>query len=92
MTSSNPTKRRWNKSEIRAARKIELAPLLARRGIRLQPLREGNFCVVDYDDLLIKESYWRWPSKHIEGNAIDFFVLVEGMSFADAMALLAQAH
>ena len=48
--------------------------------------------VVAYDDLLIKHSYWRWPSKDIGGNAIDYFVLVEGMSFADAMLLLEQAQ
>ena len=50
------------------------------------PTGDRNFCVVDYDDLLIIESYWRWPFKNLEGNAIDFFVLVESMSFADAMA------
>ena len=88
----NRTNTRWNKAQIRAARSVQLAPLLIKRGMRLQPLAEENFCVIAYDDLLIKESYWRWPSKNIEGNAIDFFVFVEGMSFAEAMTLLAHAH
>jgi len=92
MTSPRETKQRWNPSEIRAARRVALAPLLARRGLRLQPLGEDNFCVVAYDDLLIKRSYWRWPSRNREGNAIDFFVVVEGMSFAQAMALLTEVH
>ena len=88
MTSPKPTKRRWNKSEIREARRIQLAPLLKERGLQLQPLADDNFCVVAYDDLLIKESYWRWPSRNREGNAIDFFLFVEGMSFAEAIRLL----
>ena len=50
------------------------------------PTGDRNFCVVDYDDLLIIESYWRWPFKNVEGNAIDSFVLVESMFFADAKA------
>lgn len=88
MTPHKPTKHTWSKAQIRAARKVELAPLLAERGLRLQPRGEENFCVVAYDDLLIKHSYWRWPSKDMGGNTIDFFVLIEGMSFAETMALL----
>ena len=44
MRSSKPTKHRWKKAQIRAARKVELAPLLSERGILLQPLSEENFC------------------------------------------------
>ncbi|MEW6302361.1 MAG: hypothetical protein AB1705_02755 [Verrucomicrobiota bacterium] len=35
--------------------------------------------------LIVKESYWRWPARELEGNAIDFFVHVLGLSFHDAM-------
>ncbi len=90
MTSPKSAEHRWNKTQIRTARKVQLAPLLARRGLRLQPLRDDNICVVDHDDLLIKESFWRWPSKNIQGNAIDFFMKVEGMSFHETMTVLTQ--
>jgi hypothetical protein len=30
-------------------------------------------------------SYWRWPERHLAGNAIDFCVQVLGRSFHDAM-------
>ena len=78
----------WSKSDIRRARKVELAPLLARRGLQLKRLANDNFLVVRYDDLIIKKSYWRWPSRDIYGNAIDFFILVQEMSFFQAMKLL----
>jgi len=38
---------------------VELAPLLARRGLQLKRLPNDNFLVVRYDDLIIKKSYWR---------------------------------
>jgi hypothetical protein len=34
-------------------------------------------------DLLLKDSYWRWPERNLAGNALDFQVL--GRSFHDAM-------
>ena len=81
----------WTKQQIRDARKIELAPLLIRRGFRLRPLQNGNTLVEDHPDLVVKQHYWTWPSKEIHGNAIDFLVLVEGKSFHQAMQILA-AH
>ena len=79
----------WTRSEIRQARQKPLAPLLVHRGLQLTALPEENFRVAHYDDLVVKRSYWRWPSKGIEGNAIDFFMLVEGKSFSQAMHILA---
>ena len=78
----------WTKSDIRNARKKQLAPILRARGIQLKPMPAGNFLLVEYDDLLVKESYWRWPSRNIDGNAIDFFMTVEGKTFNQAMQVL----
>lgn len=79
----------WTKQQIRDARKVHLAPLLTRRGFRLRLLPEGNTLVEDHPDLIVKHHYWTWPTKNIQGNAIDFFVLVEGKSFHQAMEILA---
>ena len=81
----------WTKQQIRRARKIELEPLLSRRGLRLRPLQNGNTLVEDYPDLIVKQHYWTWPPKEMHGNAIDFLVLVEGKSFHKAMQILS-AH
>ena len=76
---------RWTREQIRAARLAPLAPLLQKRGLQLLELPAGNFEPAPYKGLLLKDSYWRWPERHLAGNAIDFFVQVLGLSFHDAM-------
>ena len=96
MSSSNPTGEmtatnlshstsRWSREQIRAARMAPLAPLLRRRGLQLVERPAGNFELAAYKGLLLKDSYWRWPERDLAGNAIDFFVQVLGLSFAEAM-------
>jgi len=86
MTATNHSpKTRWTRQQIRAARLAPLAPLLQRRGLQLTELPAGNFQVAPFKGLLLKDSYWRWPERHLAGNAIDFFVQVLGLSFHDAM-------
>ena len=77
--------RPWSKEDIRAARMVELAPLLERRGLALRDRGAGNFEVECYRGLVLKASYWRWPDRNLAGNAIDFYTKVLGASFADAM-------
>jgi hypothetical protein len=85
----------WTKSAIRLARKADLVPLLVERGYRLYPLPNGNFRILpDPDDpnapagVIVKESFWTWSEKNIAGNAIDFFTLVEGKTFNQAMEII----
>ena len=77
--------RPWSKEDIRAARMVELAPLLERRGLALRDRGAGNFEVECYRGLVLKASYWRWPDRNLAGNAIDFYTKVLGASVADAM-------
>ena len=37
------------------------------------------------NNVLVKESYWRWPQRNLAGNTIDFFVQVLEMTFHNAM-------
>jgi hypothetical protein len=76
---------RWSREQIRTARLAPLVPLLQKRGLQLTELPVGNFALVAYPGLLLKDSYWRWPQRNLAGNAIDFFVQVLGLSFNDAM-------
>lgn len=80
----------WNKSDIRRARKVDLAPVLRGKGLHLKPLLDDNFLVVPYYDLFVKKSFWRWPSRNLSGNSIDFFIRVQGLSFNETMKLLSQ--
>jgi hypothetical protein len=54
------------------------------RGLALRD-RGGNVEVMQYQGLVLKASYWRWPDRDMAGNAIDFYVKVLGASFHDAM-------
>ena len=82
----------WTHEDIRKARCAPLAPLLAARGLRLKPLANDNYEVVPGDGtttgLVIKHSFWIWPDRNIAGNAIDYFVKVEGMTFNQAMQII----
>jgi hypothetical protein len=64
---------------------VPLVPLLQKGGLQLIELPAGNFELVAYPGLLIKDSYCRWPQRHLAGNAIDLFMRVLGLSFHDAM-------
>jgi hypothetical protein len=82
--------RPWTPEQIRTARRIELAPLLLKRGLALRDRGGGNLEIEQYKGILIKASYWRWPERELAGNAIDFYVKVLGASFADAMRELTE--
>jgi len=78
----------WTREQIRAARMAALAPLLEKRGHALVETGGGNFLVPAFPGLIVKDSYWRWPERHLSGNAIDFHMQVLGRSFHDAMAAI----
>ncbi len=75
-----------------AAKKCELG-LLETDGLRIgtnhglwNSATAGRMCPgVAFPGIIIKESYWRWPHRNLDGNAIDFFVQVLGLSFHNAM-------
>jgi len=93
MTATNPSLKnvRWTREQIRAARLAPLAPLLRKRGLQLVAREADNFTLPAFPGLIVKDSYWRWPERHLAGNAIDFHVQVLGLSFHDAMRHLADA-
>lgn len=80
-----PSARIWTREQIRSARMAPLVPLLQKRGLQLIEKQAGNFELSAFPGLIVKESYWRWPQRNLEGNAIDFFVHVLNLTFHDAM-------
>lgn len=91
MTNPSLKNQRWSREQIRAARIVPLVPLLQKRGLQLIPREAGNYILPAYPGLIVKDSYWRWPERHLDGNAIDFHVQVLGMSFHDAMRNITQS-
>ena len=41
--------------------------------------------------LVLKQHFWIWPDRNLAGNAIDFFVKVEGKTFHQAMEIITEA-
>jgi len=78
-------RQRWTREQIRAARLAPLAPLLEQRGLVLIESGCGNFLVREYPGLIVKDGYWRWPERDLQGNAIDFCTQVLRLSFHDSM-------
>jgi hypothetical protein len=62
-----------------------LPPLLQQRGLPIIAGEAGNFILPAFPGRIVKASYWRWPERHLAGNAIDFHGQVLGLSFHPAM-------
>jgi hypothetical protein len=80
----------WTRAQIRTARQRPLKPVLESLGYRLAARRDGNYEVIGMAaEVMIKDHYWVRSEDGAAGNAIDFFVKIEGKSFNNAMQLLA---
>jgi thermostable 8-oxoguanine DNA glycosylase len=79
----------WKRIEIRTARQAPLKPVLEGLGYRLEPRRDDNYLVVGLpQEVIIKDHYWVRTDDRSAGNAIDFLVDIQGMTFSEAMHLL----
>jgi len=79
----------WKRSEIRRARQRPLKPLLERLGYRLTDTGQDNYMVLGLaEEVVVKQHYWVRLDDGAAGNAIDFFVKLQGKSFSEAMDLL----
>jgi len=79
----------WKRSEIRAARQTALKPVLEQLGYRLRARDNGNYLLLGLpEEIVVKEHYWVCLDDGSAGNAIDFLVSVEGMTFKKAVELL----
>ena len=91
--------RTWTRADIRRARQTPLPPVLEALGYELAPLPNGNHGVrrpiadtcpggASQSPIIVKDHYWVNTADGAAGNAIDFLVDVQGMTFSQAMATL----
>ena len=79
----------WKRIEIRAARQTPLKPVLEGLGYRLEPRKDNNYLVLGLSqEVIVKDHYWVRTDDGSAGNAIDFLVKIQGMTFSEAMHLL----
>lgn len=91
MISEAYKRKRWTREQIRAARCARLAPLIESEGMALIEKGGGNYQLPDRPGLIVKDSYWRWPTYDMQGNTIDFFVKVLGRSFSETMQIISSS-
>jgi hypothetical protein len=74
-----------SRATLTRARLAPVVPLLQKGGLHIIAQDADSFILAAYPDLIVKDCYWRWPERHLAGNAIDFCVQVLSLSFHDAM-------
>ena len=88
---SRPSKTRWSREQIQAARRASLPELLRARGFQLREAGAENYRISEHPAVVVKDCFWRSCDDEKArpvcrgGNAIDFFIYVLGMSFNEAM-------
>jgi len=99
-TKTDLSPRPWTKAQIRQARHTPLVPILEALGYQLQPLKNGNYRLCRLaTEIVVKDHYWVCKdhdtaagARKSSGNAIDFLVEVEGMTFSQAMDQIRSHH
>ena len=81
---------KWSRQDIRDARRVSLPDVLSRHGFALSETGGGNFRLSAHPGLIVKDCYWRWPERDMQGNTIDLFVNVLGRTFDQAMTAILQ--
>ena len=78
----------WTQHDIDTARNTRLAPILAQRGYATTSLPNGAVLVRNFHGLLIHDNHWSWRTERLHGNTIDFFIILEGKTFSQAMQIV----
>lgn len=77
-----------DQDQIRRARQTNLVQYLMSKGysLRREPGKGENFRLVGYQGLIVqKNHFFRFGGRNEKGNAIDFLVQIEGMTFPQAV-------
>ena len=82
----------YSEEQIKQARSIDLLTYLQTyEPTELVHVRGNTYCTREHDSLKISNGKWMWWSRGFGGNsALDYLIKVKGMSFMDAMKLLAK--
>ncbi len=81
----------WTRNGIDDARAQPLAPILEKKGYRMRTLPNGAALLADYRGLVVHGNHWAWKAENLRGNTIDFFMAIEGATFAETMSILTAA-
>lgn len=77
----------FNKKEIQKAKDANLVDLLLELNYPLKKVTNREYCLIRHDSCKISpDKGFYWHSRDVGGNAIDFFMVVENMTFTQAVS------
>lgn len=79
----------YTKEEIQQAKDANLVDLLQDLGYPLKKITAREYALIDHDSCKISPSKgFYWHSRGVGGNAIDFFMILEGKTFMESVELI----
>ena len=80
---------RYTKDQINEAKNVNMVDLLEKLNYPLKRVTSREYTLLEHDSLkLSPDKGWYWHSRQKGGNAIDFFMEVEGKTFLEAMEII----
>lgn len=78
----------YTQNQINKAKNMDLLDYVRQRGYSLFQSAANEYRLKEHDSLVISNNKWKWFSRDIGGDTLDFVTKYEGKSFKDAMEIL----
>ncbi len=78
----------YTQNQINKAKNMDLLDYARQRGYSLFQSAANEYRFQEHDSLVISNNKWKWFSRDIGGDTLDFVTKYEGKSFKDAMEIL----
>lgn len=79
----------FTKEQIKQAKDVNLVELLQELGYPMKKITSKEYALLAHDSCRISPTKgFFWHSRDIGGNAIDFFMAMEGLGFTESVALI----
>lgn len=78
----------YTQNQINRAKNMDLLDYVRQRGYSLVQSASNEYRLKEHDSLVISNNKWKWFSRNIGGDTLDFVTKYEEKSFKEAMEIL----
>lgn len=78
----------YTQNQINKAKNMDLLGYMRQRGYSLFQSATNEYRLKEHDSLVISNNKWKWFSRDIGGDTLDFVTKYEGKGFKEAMEIL----
>lgn len=78
----------YTQNQINRAKNVDLLDYVRQRGYSLIQSAANEYRLKEHDSLVISNNKWKWFSRDIGGDTLDFVTKYEGKDFKEAMEIL----